>query len=230
MVLLYVVLVLTLVYFYLRYVYSHWQRNGIPYLKPSIPLGNLGPVARRQCSFGINIYDLYRKTTEPFVGIYLFFRPAILVRDADLTKLILVDNFNQFHDRGTLYNPAIDSVSAHLFHMPGKLWRDRRSKISPAFTSGKIKSMMPTILNETDNLLNYMNKLADKGEVVKVKKLIDRYTMNVTGSAGFGLDINTIDEPNHEFFRIEELINSPDLWNTLRVAFTFLCPRYIGSN
>lgn len=225
MVLLYLLFVLTAVYLYLRHVYSHWQRDGLPYIQPSIPMGNLGALARRQVSFGINIYDLYRKTTEPLVGIYLFFRPAILVRDADLSKLILVDNFNHFHDRGTLYNPAIDSVSAHLFHMPGKIWRDMRGKISPAFTSGKIKSMMPTILAETDNLVNYMNKLADNGEVVRMKKIIDRYTMNVTGSAGFGLDIDTIADPDHEFLKIDHLINSPDMWNTLRVTFAFMCPR-----
>lgn len=28
------------IYFYLKYLYSHWQRHGIPYLEPSFPFGN----------------------------------------------------------------------------------------------------------------------------------------------------------------------------------------------
>lgn len=214
-------------YLYLRYIYSYWQRNGFPFVKPSIPMGNLSAVTNRQRSFGMTLYDLYRKSTEPlFTGIYLFFRPALLIRDAELVKLILVDNFQQFHDRGTFFNPSVDPVSAHMFHMPGQMWRQMRTKFSPTFTSGKLKSMMPTIMAESTNLIGYLNNAANTGEVIRMKKLIDHYAMNVIGSVGFGLDIDTIKNPDHEFCKIDKLVNSPDFVTTLKGTFAFLCPRF----
>lgn len=163
------------IYFYLKHVYSHWERHGIPYIQPSIPFGNLGDVASRKSAFGIHIYNLYKQSTDPLLtGIYLFFRPAILLRDADLIKAVLTTDFNSFHDRGTFHNPSLDPLSGHLFNMPGAAWKNLRAKLTPSFTTGKLKSMMSTILVEGENLKNYMQKLADNREVVPMKKLIDR--------------------------------------------------------
>lgn len=171
------------IYFYLKYVYSHWERNAIPFLEPSIPFGNLGDVAKQKSAFGIHIYNLYKQSKEyPLLaGIYLFFRPAILLRDADLIKRVLTTDFNSFHDRGTFHNPDLDPLSSHLFNMPGAAWKNLRAKLTPAFTTGKLKSMMPTILVEGENLKKYMQKIADNEEVIPMKRLIDRFVFVLKG-------------------------------------------------
>lgn len=178
MVLLLIIFAATAIYLYLRYVYSYWERNGFPYIPPSIPFGNLAESTLRKTAFGINIYNLYKSSTEQlFTGIYLFYRPAILIRDAELAKRILTTDFNSFHDRGVFHNPSVDPISGHLFNMPGAAWRNLRAKLTSSFTTGKLKSMMPTILVEGDNLKKYMQNIADKKEVVKMKKLIDRFVL-----------------------------------------------------
>lgn len=169
-----IILILTLVYLYLKFIFSYWQRKGFPYIEPTIPLGNLGLVATRKTSFGLNIAELYKRSTEPIVGIYLFFRPALLVRDAELVKKVLVNDFASFHDRGVFCNPKHDPLSETLFAMPGKKWKNLRSKLSPSFTSGKLKSMLPTIMVVGENLKNYLAPLADKSEVVEMKDVLSR--------------------------------------------------------
>lgn len=47
-------------------------------------------------------YDFYfdEKTKDkPFVGIHMFHRPAIIIRDPELLKRILVKDFASFSDR-----------------------------------------------------------------------------------------------------------------------------------
>lgn len=53
---------------------------------------------------------------------------------------------------------------------------------------------------------------------------ICRYSLNIIASVGFGLDVDTIKNPDHEFVQIEEIVNGPGLINSLRLLFAFLCP------
>lgn len=159
----------TLLSYYLKFVYSYWERNGFPHLRPSIPLGNLGPVAKRETCFGINIYQLYKATSEPFVGVYLFFRPAILVRDAELAQKILVADFRNFHDRGIFCNRKYDPMSENLLAMQGQDWKNLRATLSPAFSSGKFKTTFPSILLQCDNLCVHLLPHALDSENVDIK-------------------------------------------------------------
>lgn len=53
-----------------------------------------------------------------------------------------------------------------------------------------------------------------------------RYSINIIASAGFGLDIDTIANPDHDFLKIEQKINGPGIMNTIRFTCAFLCPRF----
>lgn len=168
------ILLFTAIYLYLRHVYSYWSRNGFAYLEPSIPAGNLQKLAKREQSFGENLYELYKQSSEPFVGIYMLFKPALLVRDAELAHKMLATDFASFHDRGVYCNPKYDPMSENIFAMTGNRWKTMRAKLSPTFTTGKLKAMLPTIMNEGDRLVSHMEKSAVNKEVVEIKDLMSR--------------------------------------------------------
>lgn len=167
---------LTTVYFYFHLtVFQQWKRLGFPYVQPSFPFGNLGDVMARKVSFGVHMFEIYKKSTAPLVeGIYFFFRPALVVTNAELATRVLVEDFDSFHDRGNFYNPDVDPMSSHLFNLPGNEWKSLRSKLTPTFTTGKLKSMMSTILVEGEVLKKYLDPLAEKNEIVPMKDLLDR--------------------------------------------------------
>lgn len=162
-------------YLYIRYIYSYWYRNGFPYLEPSIPSGNMDLVVKGKKSFGENFYDLYKQTTEPFVGLYIFFKPVLLVRDASLVRKMLVTDFASFHDRGVYCNPKYDPMSENLFAMTGHRWKTMRSTFTPTFTLGKLKAMHPIIMAEGDRVMEYLKETADENGVVEAKDLMARY-------------------------------------------------------
>lgn len=82
-----------------------------------------GPLVMKKLCFGEVIRNVYMSSKAPFVGIYLLFRPALLIRDPDLGKRILVTDFEYFHDRGLHYDEENDPVGAFLLAMPGQKWK-----------------------------------------------------------------------------------------------------------
>lgn len=173
------ILALTLatgLYFLQSYLYSYWKRQGFPFAEPKFFFGNLGDVMSRKVSFGIHMYEMYKKSPAPFFqGLYFFFQPALLVTNAEVAMRILTQDFASFQDRGTYHNPKADPMSAHLFNMPLAEWKIMRAKLTPTFTTGKLKSMMSSILMEGENLKQYLQPSAETRKVVQFKDLLDRY-------------------------------------------------------
>jgi cytochrome P450 family 6 len=222
-----VVLLLISLFWLVKRQYSHWEHVGIPNMKPKIPFGNLQAIAKKERSFGTAIYDIYKQTTEPFLGIYLFFRPAILVRDAELVKNILTRDFQHFHDRGVYCEPKSDPMSANLFSLPGEPWKSLRTKLTPAFTSGKLKGMFPIVHNVGAEFVKIMKPMAVNSESVDIRDLAGRYVLDCLASIAFGQDgISTLKDPEHEFRMIgKKLSDNSKILSVIRGAAVFVCPK-----
>lgn len=160
------------VYLTLKYIFSYWKRKGFPYIEPTLLFGNLGPCGMHKSSLGLNIRDLYDKSTDAIVGIYLFFRPALLVCDAELAKTILTTDFAHFHDRGVFNgDPKKDPIAENIFAMEGQKWKTIRNKLSPTFTSGKLRAMIPTVLRIGEKLSDKLDLSAANAEIIDIKEL-----------------------------------------------------------
>lgn len=225
MFLLLIIILVTTFYIFLKYHYSQWGRLNFPEIKPSIPFGNLLDTFKQKRAFGFNIKDLYDSTKKPFIGIYLFFRPAILVRDPELIKHILKTDFPSFHDRGIFADGDIDPLSPTLFALPGDKWKTLRSRLTPTFTSGKLKDMYPSIRSIGEDLQDYIKQFADKSDVIDMREMSSRYTLNVIASVIFGVDVNTIRDPDHIFNQIGKKISFPHWMEQIRATAVFLCPK-----
>lgn len=213
------------IYFGLRYIYSYWRRKGFPELTPSIPFGNLTSFMKQETSFGVNLCNLYWESKTPLLGIYLFFKPSLLVCDAFLAKRIMTTDFEYFHDRGVFHAPEQDPVSAHLFSMPGQAWKDLRVTMTPLFTAGKLRSMFSILLNSGQQLSSHVENGLSAGQTVfEVKDLMSRYVLNSIASIFWGLDIDTIKEPEHPFRQIAHLVLAKDFVSKIKFAAVMLCP------
>lgn len=224
----YIILVAIAIYLVLKYVYAHWERSGFPYNEAVIPFGSLLPVVLKKRSFGTAIFDVYNSAYEPFIGIYLLFRPALLVRDAELVRNILVKDFNSFHDRGIYCNEANDPTSASLFALPGQKWKFMRTKLTPTFTSGKLKQMMPALLEVGEDLVTYVRaKAMAKEQTIEIDDTMTRYVLNALASVFFGQQVNTFVEQNAEFRQIAKLMTPESFLEGLRSTASFLCPKVL---
>lgn len=208
----------------MKYFYSYWVRAGFPHISPSIPFGNLLSVVKGRKPFGLAITDLYDKSKEPFIGIYLFFRPALMIRDLDLVHKILVSDFSSFHDRGIFNNKKIDPMASTLFTAPGSEWRIMRQQFSPTFTSGKLKAMFQTITDVGDRLDTYLDSFADECAEIESKEIFTRYATDIIASVIYGFEIDSINNPDHEFRRMGRQFVKPNGFEVIRGIALFLCP------
>ena len=97
-----------------------------------------------------------------------------MINDPNLIRDVLAKEFANFHDRGIYCNEKIDPLTGHLFLLPGKKWRNLRVKLTPTFTSGKIKQIFPILKATGDTLANFLEDKARLGEVIEVKDIISR--------------------------------------------------------
>jgi len=224
----YVFLLLLLVYIFLKYVYSYWNRKGFRNVQPKLIYGNFKPLIDRQRSFGTLIRDLYwESVASPYIGIYLFFRPALLIRDVNIVKRILTTDNASFYDRGTYCNKAKDPMSANLFTLRGREWKELRTKMTPLFSSGQLKNMFPTLLREGENFADHLQAAADANDVVEMKDKFLAYSLNVIASVFFGLDVNVLENPKHRFAYFHRLQSQDTMQTRLRQTAMFLCPQLL---
>lgn len=79
-------------------------------------------------------------------------------------------------------NEDYDPLSANLLSLPGQKWRNARSRLSPTYTSGKLKAMFPILVECGSTLQTFLEKLADNNELFDVFEVLARYATNVTAS------------------------------------------------
>lgn len=86
--------------------YSYWSDMGVPFLNPSIPYGNIKGVGTElhQSMVMSRLYNKLKSLGTPFVGIYFFLSPVVLVTDLEFVKTVLVKDAAYFPDRGGYYN------------------------------------------------------------------------------------------------------------------------------
>ncbi|KAH8401699.1 hypothetical protein KR009_007400, partial [Drosophila setifemur] len=183
-----------------RRVMQHWQNIGIPCEEPHVLMGSLKGVQSTRSFYDIWM-DYYKKFqgTGPFAGFYFFRKPAVLVLDSSLAKHILIKEFNKFTDRGFYHNPKYDPLSGQLFLLDGQKWRSMRNKLSPTFTSGKMKYMLPTVVKVGHEFTEVFGQAVDKSSIVEVKDMLARFTTDVIGTCAFGIECNSLKDPNTEF-------------------------------
>lgn len=80
--------------------YTYWERKGFKtYPNPKFLVGHFGPTFAQKDFIGELIARIYKNVNEPFVGIYGFLWPFLLVCDPRAIRNILIKDFQYFTDR-----------------------------------------------------------------------------------------------------------------------------------
>lgn len=147
-----------------------------------------------------SIYEVYKQVKpagEKFIGAFLP-SPVFVPLDPELIKNIMQKDFNHFVNRGIYNNVEVDPLSGHLFLMEDNPWRNMRAKLTPTFTSGKMKMMFNTVL-QTNNQMKLLLDNVREGEAFEIKDVMLRLNSDIIGSCAFGLDISSLKDPEIQF-------------------------------
>lgn len=129
----------------------------------------------------------------------MFKVPTFVVKDPELIHQIMIKDFGHFYDRGF---PAIKRdvlFSENLFNLRGQSWRSLRNKLTPTFTSGKIKHMFDQFLKSGDHMLESINQPSEKTFDAKLVSL--EFGTEVIASTAFGIDFSKDNPQTKEFVK-----------------------------
>lgn len=204
-------LLLTAALFLLKKTFYYWKDLGVLQFPFEIPYGNAKGLMKtfHLKDFSKRFYEKTKRVGGRFCGVYMYIRPILIVVDLDLVKTILVKDFSIFPNRGFYHNEKDDPVSAHIFNLENDPWRQLRQKLSPTFTSGKIKMMFGTISEVAGRLLNVIDRQIDATGQLEVKDTLARFTTDVIGSVAFGIDCNSLEDKNSKFYEMGLKIFQP---------------------
>lgn len=222
----YIVLPLVVIAFwFLRKTYSYLEELGIPHPKPSWIMGNLSGVGS-----SFHMADLIKKMYSEYKGkdvisgFYTLISPTLVVTDFEVVKQITVKDFSSFTDRGFLVNEENEPLTGNLASIGGEKWHFLRTKLSPAFTSGKIKMMYETISDKGGNLVKAITEKSNSGSV-DMRKMSSRFTIDVISSCAFGMEADTLNNENHEIVGLTRALFGEGGQSLLQFFLVFTYPR-----
>lgn len=85
-----------------------------------------------------------------------------------------------FQSHGYYYNEDVDPASANMFFLDGSRWKEVRSKLTSAFTPGKLKLMHDGFIEVSLGLKKALDQNSKFG-CVNIKDVMSCFTTDVIG-------------------------------------------------
>ncbi len=130
----------------------YWKKYQIPSINFTLQWKCSMDLLFSKRNIAVVVQDIYRHSSkEKFVGFSRILAPHLLILDPELIGGILIKNFNSFHDRrssesdGARMNHTIDDLI-------GENWKKVRGKVSPCFSSLRLKSIYKLVERCTEML------------------------------------------------------------------------------
>lgn len=213
-------------YIYTYRCFQYWKNRNVYYEKPVPIFGNFYDVATRKKHMGDVLQEMHRKLDDniPYFGVYIFHEPNLVVRTKEMIKEVLIKNFASFPNRMDYTNEVVDPLSAYdLFSMKEDLWKFTRSKLSPAFSSGKMKMMHPLKKEVSVHLENLLETL--DGQEVDVRDLAKRYLVDIISSCAFGINAESLKDKNSKIkVMANQMLDQRGFVRSFAVFAWFFCP------
>lgn len=223
------IIILLISFYFLKKHQNYFKDRNVPYIRSNIFLGSLKDAFLMKKGVYENFMDIYNDPVaknEPFFGMFLLHKPAILVKEPELIKRILISDFNSFDNRYSSTSDQ-DPFRGNLFFTNNPKWRIVRRKISTFFTSGKLKASYYIVEGMGTKLIKYLDKKINnegRGEV-DLKQTSGLYTMDVIGSVVFGVDAHSLEGVDGDFQKAVHSIFDSTFIRAIEMSSSLLAPK-----
>uniref|UniRef100_A0A7E4VSY1 Cytochrome P450 n=1 Tax=Panagrellus redivivus TaxID=6233 RepID=A0A7E4VSY1_PANRE len=193
-----ILLPVTATYFKLRRLNLYWQDRGI-----SGPVGNILVGSKVALFSDINGFDSenFEKYGDTF-GAVLAGTPDLVTKDVGFIKTVFNAEFDAFTDREDISNffPKESFFSSWLTILKGDDWKRVRQRLTPAFTTAKMRKLLVPMEYCAKELNAELEKYAEEKAEIDVKDLFGKLTMNVIGRSAFALDLKAFNQKEEHPF------------------------------
>ncbi|XP_055381429.1 uncharacterized protein LOC129612012 [Condylostylus longicornis] len=196
--------------------FDHFEKLGIPYVKPVVLLGSFTGMVFKRESFREEFLRKYEPfKNEKIYGVFEGRDPMYVVNDLELLKKITIKDFEHFRNHKGFVEAEDDPLFGHsLFSMKDDKWHDMRTTLSPAFTGRKMRLMLQLILETCEKAVKHLeSNIKSKpnpkdGIEFEMKEFFSRFTNDAIASVAFGLEVNSLEDENNQFYEKSKKIAS----------------------
>jgi cytochrome P450 family 6 len=215
---------------FLKWRLTYWTRVGLPTLNPVILFGDTKDFLLGRRTVGEQFQDFYNEFKSKGVrhgGIYMGPSPFYVPVDPEIVKCIMQTDFQHFVNHGNYIDEKSDPLSGHLFNLEDAKWRNMRVKLTPTFTSGKMKMMFQTLADCSVGLGDIMDGAASNHAPVDIKDVLGRFTTDIIGSVAFGLECNSLKNPDAVFRKYGKKVFEIGFTDRIKLLLLFVVPHPI---
>lgn len=119
-------------------------------------------------SVNFSLISLLHGLGQQYGGIWGFWKPKLLILDPQLIEHIMVKDFSYFTDRERTSDVTSAPLSRTLVNHNGDEWKVLRTKLTPVFSSGKLKMMIQQITECSNACIEHIAKKAADGKPLEV--------------------------------------------------------------
>ncbi|XP_030754993.1 probable cytochrome P450 6a14 [Sitophilus oryzae] len=205
--------------FYVKWKLSYWKRAGVFQFDPEFLFGDFRKELLGKASLFEGFREKYRQLkarNHKHGGVYLMMNPVYMPVDLDIIKRIVIKDFPYFLGHAQNFHPK-DNLTMNVFAIFGDPWRKLRTKLTPTFTSGKMKLMFDTLVGKTTGLETLVRSHIKNNKALDIKEVIARFTTDIIASCAFGIESNCLDEAENEFRKYGKKVFEPTTWRVFIV-------------
>ncbi|CAH1111480.1 unnamed protein product [Psylliodes chrysocephalus] len=214
-----------IIFFYIKWKQSYWSRKGVNYIEPDFFFGNTTAMTKRKdhrSKVFERFYRHFKSRGEKFGGVYDFFSPVLIVTDQELIRNVLQKDFSHFVNRVGYINEDADAITGNLFNLKNEKWKNIRSKLTPTFTTGKIKMMFDTMTQCIKGLEKILDENAALNDPVDIRKCLLLFNSDIILTVAFGLDVDSLKNPENDFRK--------QFANVFKLSLKSIIKKFISDN
>ena len=166
-------LVVLFLYWYGTRGFANLRKLNVPGPKPLPFIGNFLE-ARKYEGMQLMHLDYVKKYGKVF-AICLGEKPSLVVADPELLKQIMIKDFANFRNHFQFIKPT-PAFSKNVFNARDDTWKRIRNTLTPTFSAGKMKLMVPLIETSCDTLMEKLEKIADSGERRSIAEIVRKFS------------------------------------------------------
>ncbi|XP_050530773.1 cytochrome P450 6k1-like isoform X2 [Daktulosphaira vitifoliae] len=192
------------IYLYYKNIYNYWKKMGVYHIEPVFFFGNAKERVMFKKSFHEFHRDIYFKFKgHRYAGFYLGRRASLVILDPEIIKCVMIKDFNHFTDRQTMRFRTSEYITQMLINLKGAKWKRMRHLLTPAFTSGKLKTMEHLVDDCCNNMIEFLNTNTNNDEAkeyeLEMKDFFGKFTLDVIATCAFGVESNSLREASGGF-------------------------------
>ncbi|XP_019621037.1 PREDICTED: cytochrome P450 3A29-like [Branchiostoma belcheri] len=133
-------------------------------------------------------------------GVYSGSSPILIVSDPEMLREIFIKQFHNFSRRNAEFMTLNTIPSGrYLINLSGEDWKNIRTTITPAFSTGKLKQMVGQLNRCANILADTVGGFANTDKPFKARELTGGFTMDAIASTAFGTEIDSQRNPEDPF-------------------------------